>query len=180
MQHLSHEIEDEDKAEEYLDDALPSIGLIVMYFNALESSLDSVLCENFTDRTDSIGLIVLNGMNFSSKVELFKRFCDDLHLAIDQNITGYDQLINNLKESGRLRNLVVHANWEDTDENGYTYIRLKMSKKGMHQEYVQFSIDALQKIIELIISTRHDLYNYWEKRNNVLHSNISNTSLANP
>ncbi|ERS90724.1 hypothetical protein Q667_07955 [Marinobacter sp. C1S70] len=30
-QHLYHEIEDEDKAEEFIDNALPSIGLIVMY-----------------------------------------------------------------------------------------------------------------------------------------------------
>lgn len=29
-QHLYHEVEDEDKAEEYIDEALPSIGLIVM------------------------------------------------------------------------------------------------------------------------------------------------------
>ncbi|WP_250154711.1 hypothetical protein [Vibrio alginolyticus] len=55
QQHLYHDIEDEDKAEEQLDNVLPYIGLIVMYFNALESNLDSVLCENFTDRTDSPG-----------------------------------------------------------------------------------------------------------------------------
>lgn len=168
-QHLYHEIEDEDEAEKYLDDALPSIGHIVMYFNALESSLDKILCENFTDRTDTIGLIVLNGMNFSSKVELFKRFCDDFHLAVDQSIEGYEQLINNIKESGKLRNLVVHANWESTDEHGYTYIRLKMSKQSMHQEYVQFSVEALQKIINLIITTRWDLYKYWDLRDELLH-----------
>lgn len=33
IQHLYHEIEDEEKAEEYLDNSLPLIGLIVMYFN---------------------------------------------------------------------------------------------------------------------------------------------------
>lgn len=81
-QHLYHEIEDEDKAEEFIDNALPSIGLIVMYFNSLESTLDSVLCENFTDRTDSLGLIVLNKLNYSSKVDLFKRFCDDFQVGI--------------------------------------------------------------------------------------------------
>ena len=31
IQHLYHEIEDEEKAEKYLDNALPFIGLIVMY-----------------------------------------------------------------------------------------------------------------------------------------------------
>lgn len=168
-QHLYHEVEDEDKAEEYIDEALPSIGLIVMYFNSLESWLDSILCENFTDRTDSTGLIVLNKMNYASKVDLLKRFCDDFNLCLQQPIDGYDQLINDLKESGRLRNLVVHANWEATDEDGYTYVRLKMSKSGMQQEYVQFSKESLEKIIELIIKTQFSLSSYWEARNEALY-----------
>ncbi|TOD25104.1 hypothetical protein CGJ69_23980, partial [Vibrio parahaemolyticus] len=53
QQHLYHGVEDDDKAEEHLDGILPYIGLVVMYFNSLESDLDSVLCENFTERTDS-------------------------------------------------------------------------------------------------------------------------------
>jgi uncharacterized protein YutE (UPF0331/DUF86 family) len=169
IQHLCHEVGDEEKAEEYLEDALPSIGLIVMYFNALESSLDSVLCENFTDRTDSTGLIVLNQLNFSSKVDLFKRFCDDFHLCLNKEIDGYNTLINNLRESARLRNLVVHANWASTDEEGYTYVRLKMSKLGMHQEYLQFTADSLKNIIELIIKTTYELNEFWGRRNDVLH-----------
>ncbi len=172
IQHLYHEIEDEEKAEEYLDNALPSIGLIVLYFNSLESFLDSVLCENFTDRTDSTGLIVLNKMNYSSKVELFKRFCDDFQVGLNRQLTGYEVLINNLKESGRLRNLVVHANWESTDEEGYTYVKLKMSKKGMQQEYVQFTEESLQRIIEIIIKTRFALGKFWEYRNDVLYERV--------
>lgn len=138
-QHLYHEIGDEDKAEEYLENALPCIGLVVMHFNSLESSLDSALCEHFTDRSDSTGLIVLTQMNFSAKVELLKRFCDDLQVGMNLELRGYNQIINNLKESARLGNLVVHANWESTDEEAYTYVRLKMSKRGMQQKYVQFT-----------------------------------------
>ncbi|MCX4187828.1 hypothetical protein [Methylophaga sp. OBS4] len=169
IQHLYHEVEDEDKAEEYLDNALPSIGLIVMYFNSLESSLDSVLCENFTDRTDSTGLIVLNKMNYSAKVDLLKRFCDDFQTGLNRELKGYEQLLSDLRESSRLRNLVVHANWESTDDQGYTYVRLKMSKNGMHQEYVQFDEESLQRIIELIIKTRFSLHDFWDHRNDVLY-----------
>ena len=103
IQHLYHEVDDEEKTEEYLDNALPSIGLIVLYFNSLENALDSVLCENFTDRTDSTGLIVLNKMNYSAKVDLFKRFCDDFQVGMNSQLDGYEQLIINLNESGRLR-----------------------------------------------------------------------------
>jgi hypothetical protein len=170
IQYLSHEIEDEEKAEQYLNDALPFIGLIVMYFNALESSLNSVLCENFTDRSDSTGLIVLNKMNYSAKVDLFKRFCDDFQLGMACKLDGYDKLIEDLNESARLRNLIVHANWESTDEEGYTYVRLKMTKQGMQQEYFQFSEDSLEKIIELIINTRTNLGDFWDHRNDVLYN----------
>lgn len=170
IQHLTHDVEDEEKAEEYLDIALPYIGLIIMNFNSLEGTLDSVLCENFTDRTDATGLIVLNKMNYSAKVDLLKRFCDDFHIGIDKQLEGYEQLISDLRESARLRNLVAHANWGSTDDEGYTYVRLKMSKKGMHQEYVQFTEQSLQKIIELLIKARIDLYEFWEHRNHVLYA----------
>ena len=103
IQHLYHEIEDEDKAEENLENSLSLIGLIVMYFNSLENALNSVLCENFTDRTDSTGLIVLNKMNYSTKVDLLKRFCDDFQIELNRQLNGYEQLINDLNESGRLR-----------------------------------------------------------------------------
>ena len=74
QQHLYHDVECDEKAEVHLDSVLPYIGLVVMYFNSLESDLDSVLCEHFTDRTDSPGLIVLNKLNYSAKVDLLKRF----------------------------------------------------------------------------------------------------------
>ena len=173
MQHLSHEIDDEEKAEEYLENVVPFIGLIIMYFNALESSLDSVLCENFTDRTDSLGLIVLNKMGFSAKVDLLKRFSDDFQVSLNENLKGYEGLVNDLRESARLRNLVAHANWETTDEKGYAFVKLKMSKKGMQQEYVQFTEESLEKIIELIIKTRLDLHDFWEYRNKLLHLGIN-------
>ena len=165
QQHLYHDIEDKKKTEEYLDASLPLIGLIVMYFNGLEKSIDSIICEIFTDRTDTIGLIVLHKMTYSIKIDLFKRFSDDFNSACEIEIEGYDKLISDLRESGRLRNLVVHADWENTDDDGYTYVNLKISKRGMEQEYIQFSEESLERIIELITTTRNQLYDYWEKRN---------------
>ncbi len=169
IQHLSHDVEDEKKAEEYISNAIPFIGLIIIYFNSLESSLDAILCENFTDRTDSTGLIVLNTMGFSAKIDLLKRFCDDFQFSLDKELEGYERLINDLRESTRLRNLVAHTNWESTNEEGYAFVRLKMSKKGMKQEYVQFTEESLQKIIELILRTRVNLNDFWENRNNILY-----------
>lgn len=167
-QHLFHDIEDEEEAEKYLDNCLPLIGYITMWFNGLEQSLDRIICEILNDRTDSTGLIVLHKMTFSSKIDLFKRFSDDIHTCFGKQIDGYNELMKNLKESGRLRNMVVHADWENTNEKGYTYVNLRLSKIGMEQEYVQFSEESLIKIIDLIIKTRVDLSEYWEKRNDKL------------
>lgn len=167
-QHLFHDIKNEEEADRYLDNCLPLIGYITMYFNGLEQSLDSVICQIFTDRSDSTGLIVLHKMTFSSKVDLFKRFSDDIHSCFGKQVDGYTELMKNLKESGRLRNMVVHADWENTNEEGYTYVNLRISKSGMEQEYVQFSEESLMKIIKLIIKTRADLYTYCEKRNDKL------------
>lgn len=59
---------------------------------------------------------------------------------------------------------MAHADWENTDNDGYTYVSLRISKKQMEQEYVQFSIESLQKIINLIFDTRTCLSNYWEAK----------------
>ncbi len=168
-QHLYHEIEDEEKTEEYLDTSLPLIGFVVMYFNGLEKALDSIICEIFTDRTVSTGLIVLHKMSYSTKVDLFKRFSDEFHLCLELIIEDYQKLIADLHECGRLRNLVVHADWENTDDDGYTYVNLKISKNGLEQEYLQFSEESLKEIIDLILDTRENLYGYWEKRNKELY-----------
>ena len=168
-QHLYHEIENEELVDEYLENSLYLIGYIVMYFNGLEKALDNIICQIFTDRTDSTGLIVLHKMTYSTKVDLFKRFSDDFHLAVGSEIDDYTSLIGDLKECGRLRNLVVHADWENTDDDGYTYVNFKISKSGMEQEYVQFTEKSLKDIIDLILSTQSNLYKYWDKRNEELY-----------
>ena len=122
IQHLSHDIEDEDKAEEYLDDSLPLIGLVVMYFNSLEKSLDSFICETISDRSD------------------------EFHSCFDSSPADFNDFVRELTEVGKLRNLVVHADWSHTDEEGYTFVRLKTSSNGMLQEYVQFSVESLEKL----------------------------------
>lgn len=162
VQHLSHEIEDEDRAAAYLDDSLPLIGLVVMYFNAVEKSVDSMICEIISDRTDVPGLIVIQKLMFNAKLDLFKRFSDDFHQSFGSKPPDFDELIRELSEVARLRNLVVHADWNNTDEEGYTFVRLKGSKEVMLQEYVQFSVDSLEKLMDRLIAANHLLSDYWE------------------
>jgi hypothetical protein len=109
-------------------------------------------------------------MQYATKVDLFHRFCDDFHRAFTVENEHYPELISKLKEVGRLRNIVVHADWESTDEEGYTFVRAQINKQGIKQQYVQFSQDSLDKIVDLIGEARQQLESYWEKRGDILAS----------
>lgn len=174
-QHLYHEIDDEGKAEEYLEQALPIIGEVIMYFNGLESELDSFLCEWFTDRTDSMGLVVMGSMNYSAKVNLLKRLCDDFHLTFQTSTIGYQKIVSDLNECARLRNMVAHADWESMNEEAYTFVKTKISKSGLQQEYVQFTKGSLVKIVDLINATRTELWEFRENKNDLLYNRLDNT-----
>ena len=168
IQYLNHDEGDQEEIDKVLEPIMHSIGYVVMHFNALEQSLNHVICEYFLDRTDTPGLLVLHKMNYANKVDLFKRLSDDFHSSLSIEINGYEKLLNDLKECGRLRNLVVHADWENTDNDIYTYVNLKITKNGMDKEYIQFSERSLTEIILLIMRTRDNLFEYWEERNNQL------------
>lgn len=168
VQHLDHEIDDEDKIWDYLDDSLPNVGLIVMYFNGLEKSLDRMLCVTFSDRTDTTGLIVLQNMHYSAKVNLFSRFSDELHRAVGEVPKPYFGLLENLRNAAKQRNIVVHADWENTDEEGYTYSTIRFLDGGMEQEYVQLTSSTLESIVDTILAARKQLGEYWDERAEIL------------
>lgn len=65
--------------------------------------------------------------------------------------------------------MVVHANWDETDEEGYAFVHLKSTRSGINQDYAQFTYESLVKIEELILTTRTQIYDLWEHRNDLLH-----------
>lgn len=167
IQHLGADIEDEAAAEAYLEESLPLVGMIVMYFNALEKSLDSLICFIISDRTDEPGLIVLQGSNYAAKVDLLKRFSESFHRAFEVP-PAYGGLVEGLLEVGKLRNLVVHADWQNTDEEGFTYFRVKAAGGAMHEEYVQLTAEALGRLVDRIWEVRQQLDEYETQRTNLL------------
>lgn len=168
IQHLGHDIEDEDKAYAILEKTVPLVGWVVMFFNSLEKSLDQHICEHISDRSDSLGLIVINGMHYNAKVEMFKRLCDDLHNACGKVPPTYKDLIENLKEAGRIRNSIVHADWLSTDEEGYTFMKMNITVNGMKQEYIQFSEESLNRFMRELTVYNHQLSDYSEQKGNLL------------
>ena len=168
VQHLAHDVEDSDKAWEFLDESLPSIGYIVMSFNGLEKQLDSMLCQTFSDRSDATGLIVLQNIQYSAKVNLFSRFCDDFHAMAGTVPKSYEKLMSLLRDAAKKRNTVVHADWESIGEDGYVYSTFRISDEGMEQEYVQLTSGTLELIINMILDARKQLDEYWADREHLL------------
>src|SRR5215203_2561365 len=152
-QYVYHEIDDHEKVEIFLEKTAPLIGQIVHRFNTLEECLNLEICQWLNSRTDRFGLIVLHKLNFSSKVDLLKRFCITYENDCNVELPTLKKLISNLYEAGRLRNAVVHAEWENTDFEGYTHVNIKFNRDGFKQEYIQFTEDSLKSIIKLINDT---------------------------
>jgi hypothetical protein len=62
---------DTDDAYDYVQDLLPKIGEIVIWFNTLESDIDHILCQYISDRSDQKGLMVVSNMMYATKIDLF-------------------------------------------------------------------------------------------------------------
>ncbi|RGP53348.1 hypothetical protein [Pseudomonas abyssi] len=162
-QYMLENLGDTDDAYEYIEGLIPWIGEIVVAFNGLESSLDSLLCETFSDRSDQKGLLVLHSMMYSTKVDLYKKFTEDFLRAFNWEIPIYKTLIPLLKECGDLRNKVVHANWEQTNNDGYTQIKYKLGANGLDHELCRFSAESLEMIFKKIHEARHALSDFEEE-----------------
>ncbi|MCU7250343.1 hypothetical protein [Pseudomonas koreensis] len=148
---------DTDNAYEYVYELIPLIGEVVLWFNTLEADIDNILCSFISDRTDQKGLLVVGNMMYATKLDLFERFILDYFRERDDKPDWLSQLISDLRECGSLRNKVVHANWMHTNEDGYTQVKIKFSKRGLEHELVNFSKESLELITNKIEATRVQL-----------------------
>lgn len=156
-------------SEDFLEETAPLIGYIVHSFNTLENLLNESLCNLINERSDAQGLLVIYNMNYSSKVDMFKRFLLELQNTACKKITILDQLTKNLILAGNLRNQVVHADWESAYDDGYTRCKLKINSKGITHEYIQFTTESLESIIELINNTCNMFDDYETEMENFWH-----------
>lgn len=162
-QHFHTSLEETEDSLERVEELLPLIGEVVIFFNALESTLDSCLCEIFSDRSDQKGLLVLHTMMYSTKVELYERFRLDLYRAFSWDDAKCKQVIADLRECGTLRNRIVHARWDTIDDTGYTHVRFRIGKEGLEHEQTQYSPEAMESVIDRLLETRRTLGDFDEE-----------------
>ena len=122
-----------------------------------------MICGIFFDDDDSLGLQVIYNRTYAQKVELFDRLISERQRIIGKEIPIFPQLVDNLKTIGNLRNIVVHADWESIRCDDYILSKLKIYKDGLQHEYVQFSPESLNKIIEKIDETIEMFCTYEEQ-----------------
>ncbi|WP_085709529.1 MULTISPECIES: hypothetical protein [unclassified Pseudomonas] len=138
---------DTDNAYDYVRELMPLIGEVVLWFNTLETDIDDILCGFISDRTDQKGLLVVGTMMYATTLDLFERFASDFFRETGGQPDCFLQLIPVLRECGSLRNKVVHANWMYTNDEGYTQIKIKFSKRGLEHQLVQLTKESLELII---------------------------------
>jgi len=153
--------------QEFLDATAPLIGYLVHSFNSLEEELNSTICSLIHDGSDEPGLLVIYKMSYSSKVDLLDRYITSMQLSTKKPNPFFDSFIQELREVGRLRNAVIHADWETSDFEGYTFIKHKMGALGMQQEYIQFTPESLQEINIRIQNAYSAFENFDSERENL-------------
>jgi hypothetical protein len=156
--------------EEFLENTAPLIGYVVHSFNTLEELLNGAICELFFDDMDWLGLHVIYKRNYSDKVDLFKRLLIEEQNGLGKKMPMFEKFISNLTEAGKLRNMVVHADWESAHDDGYTLCKLIINTKGIQHEYVQFTQESLESILKLINETSEMFDQYLEERSDMFNS----------
>ncbi len=151
-------------SDEFLEKTAPLIGYIVHRFNTLEDLLNAAICEWINEHSDSLGLIVIHKMNYAGKVDLLKRLVSDVQNAIGKKMPSFERLIEELSAAGRLRNAVVHAEWESAYDDGFTPCKVLMKEHGLEHEYMQFSPNDLEEVLSLIDDTSEHFDLYDEER----------------
>ena len=92
-----------------------------------------------------------------------------MELGIGWEIPILKSLVEDMKKCAILRNAVIHAEWENTDEENFTFINLNFnSENWMHQQYEQFTPETLEKIDDFINETLEKSYTFEEQETEFL------------
>lgn len=159
-QFFNEGLDEDDDDYDHVFDLMPRIGQVVIWFNALESDIDHIICRYISDRSDQMGLMVVSNMMYATKVDLFEKITSDLLRAQGTEIDWFPLLMSELRECGTLRNKVVHANWLYTDVHGYTQVKIRLGKQGLEHELTQFTGESMDLIIKKIEIARERLDNF--------------------
>ena len=91
-----------------------------------------------------------------------------MEVGCEGELPTFPKFIEDLRKCATLRNAVIHAEWDNLDESGYTYVKMNFDKNGMQQNYWQFTPKSLQEIDEFILKTCIKFETYEDEKHALL------------
>lgn len=170
-------MEDEDELDAYLEELVPYIGWIIVYFNSLEDHItdfirEMILRDPFQDdRLD----VFLTNMQFTAK----KRALFDLYaqaIKDEGDIIPIQELIDFEKiilECVNRRNEYAHADWIGVRDEQYVKVKSKSGRTGIINRYRKIDLATIKADVEFINKTRFDLVDFHFKLIDHLHQRAS-------
>jgi hypothetical protein len=149
--------------EKFLEKTAPLVGKVVQKFNSLERELNSAICSMFSDDYDPMGLVVICGMTYSQKVNLLERLLKHDLRMMGKKDEWFDDLFLKLQRAGKLRNVVVHADWQSSEEDGNTPSSMKLKHGVLQQEFFNFTPKTLRDIIREIDKAKRLMEEFEDK-----------------
>jgi len=144
------------------------IGSLLMMFSELEHSLDKAIAFIINDRSDDFGFRVTMDMSFMQKIELYNRFFKTYLVAFDKkdDFTKLKTIIDRLKSSARIRNIVAHAKWMSLDEDGFVRSKVSLDDEAYIEfKYYKLTPKVLYNLERKIRKLDNDFYSYIDKHN---------------
>lgn len=156
-----------EKLQVHLGRLAPFIGYLVISFNSLEDSLDTIIVDYINDRDATMGYSVILGLSFSSKLDLLNRMVSyELNYAQNQRyIDKFQVIIGLLREANNSRNEIIHAAWLEYDINsGTVKTRSKIRPEGVQHQTKTIQLKDIKKTIRSYESLETKLNDLFEDR----------------
>lgn len=157
----------EEELDRYLEEIVPGIGWVIVYFNSLEDHVSDFIRQAILrdflqdDRLD----VFLSEMMFAGKcralIHLYGQMIESK--AVSYTHEHLNALETMLLECSSRRNEYAHADWIGVREEGYVRVKAQSKKTGVFHRYKKFDLECIKEDAEFISSARFKLFEFNEK-----------------
>ena len=169
----------EDELDRYLEEIVPGIGWIIVYFNSLEDHVsdfirEAILRDPYNDeRLD----VFLSEMMFSGKcrglIHLYGQMIESKLVTYTQNDLNILEAM--LLECSKRRNEYAHADWIGVRAEGYIRVKAQSKKTGVFHQYKKFDLGRLKEDEKFISNARFTLVEFNDQIHEQLRSRDNNS-----
>ncbi len=130
-----------------------SIGLFLIAFSSLESSLDNMLAELINNRSHEPGLRIVKYLNIRVKINIardhYSRMVKFALKGKQKKQKDSEIIFNKLEEISEFRNKIAHGHWVTLEKDGFVRINTKEEKdgSGIYFESVKMTPGVIRKFI---------------------------------